>query len=299
MLSPICLFTYNRLSETIQTVEALQKNELAVESDIFIFSDGPKNEKDAPFVNDVRQYLKTINGFRNITILESESNKGLAKSIIDGVSYVFTKYEKIIVLEDDLITSPNFLAFCNQALDFYENSDSIFSISGYTMDLPSLKNYNCDYYIGVRASSWGWATWKNRWEKIDWSIKDYCHFKYNLKSNYRFMKGGSDMSYMLWKQMNGKIDSWAIRWCYNQFKMKQYTIFPKISKIQSVGFGFSASNTKNISIFRTHLDITNKMIFNFNNEIIIHNSLLSEFKKKFSLSKRIKNRLKLIFKIYE
>ena len=152
MLAPICLFTYNRLSETIQTVEALQKNELAVESDIFIFSDGPKHEKDILLVNAVRKYIKSINGFRSITIIDSENNKGLAKSIIDGVTQIVEKYDKVIVLEDDLITSQNFLSFTNQALDFYEKNSNIFSISGYTLNLPSLSKYNKDLYLGVRAS---------------------------------------------------------------------------------------------------------------------------------------------------
>ena len=291
MLAPICLFTYKRLSETKQTVEALQKNEFAVESDIFIFSDGPKHEKDILLVNDVRKYIKFIRGFRSITIIESERNKGLAKSIIDGVTQIVEKYDKVIVLEDDLITSQNFLSFTNQALDFYEKNSNIFSISGYTLNLPSLSKYHKDFYLGVRASSWGWATWKDRWNTVNWEVSDYDKFKWNIFKQFQFMKGGSDLPLMLRRQMNGKIDSWAIRWCYQQFVNKQFTIFPSISKVQCIGFGSTATHTKNYRRFETELDNTCKSIFNFEFDIILEIKLLNEFRNKFSILNRIRNRL--------
>ena len=139
-IAPICLFTYNRLEETIQTVAALKNNFLANKSELFIFSDGAKNKNVEQKIKQVRKYLKTITGFKNITIYESSKNKGLANSIIDGVTKIIETYGKIIVLEDDLVTSPNFLNFMNQALEFYHYNNRIYSVSGYTLNLPSLKN---------------------------------------------------------------------------------------------------------------------------------------------------------------
>ena len=216
-LSPICLFTYNRLEESKQTVLALQKNYLASQSNLFIFSDGPKNNDSKIKVNKVREFIKSIKGFKNITIHESKTNKGLANSIIDGVSHIINEHGKVIVLEDDLVTSPNFLNFMNKALNFYCEDDSVFSISGYTMDLKSLKKHNEDFYFGHRSSSWGWGTWKKDWQSIDWKVNNYDSFKNSKKQQRDFNQGGSDMSSMLNSQMNEKIDSWAIRFCFQQF----------------------------------------------------------------------------------
>ena len=291
-IAPICLFTYNRLEETRKTVEALQKNNLAPQSELFIFSDGWKSEKGKEKIEKVRFFLKSIVGFKKVTIYESDINKGLAKSIIDGVTKIINLEGKVIVLEDDLITSSNFLDFMNQSLDFYENNNSVFSISGYTMDLPSLKkeNYKKDYYIGVRASSWGWATWGRSWGDIDWEIKDYALFKKSFSSKMKFNRGGSDMTRMLNNQMKGKIDSWAIRWCYNQFLRNQYTIYPSISKIISIGFGNDATHTKNTTRFDNTIDKELKTSFIFENKLINDKKIIGEFKNKFSIVSRLKDK---------
>ena len=289
-LAPICLFTYNRLEETQQTVKALANNFLAKESELYIFSDGWKNDDAKIKVNNVRAFLKTINGFKKVTVFESDKNKGLANAIISGVSQIISKYGKVIVLEDDLITSPNFLDFMNDGLDFYKDNSSIFSISGYSMDLPSLKNNNKDYYLGVRASSWGWGAWSRSWDDIDWDVKDYNDFVNSKRLKKEFRKGGSDMSRMLANQMNNKIDSWAIRWCYNQFTRKQYTIYPTISKVESIGFGADATHTKKTKRFDTVLDTTNKSLFIFDKTIIVNKTLIKEFKNKFSILSRLKDK---------
>jgi GR25 family glycosyltransferase involved in LPS biosynthesis len=129
----------------------------------------------------------------------------LANSIISGVSQILKEHDKVIVLEDDLITSPNFLDFMNQALNFYQGNKQIHSISGYTLDLPSLKNYTKDYYLGYRASSWGWGTWKEKWESVDWNVSKYREFKRNPLQQIKFMKGGSDLPHMLSNQIRGKL----------------------------------------------------------------------------------------------
>jgi hypothetical protein len=235
--------------------------------------------------------LRTINGFKSVQIIESPINKGLANSIISGVTQVLEDYGKIIVLEDDLITSRNFLDFMNQGLDFYKDDLKIQSITGYTLDLPTLNGYLEDYYYGFRESSWGWGTWKNRWETTDWEVKGYLKFKYNVFQQIKFMRGGSDLPLMLKRQMNGKIDSWAIRWCFDQFRKGQLTVFPTISKVINIGDGANATHTKSIIKFRTELDIGDKTKFNFKREININNTLMKEFRKKFSFQTRIISRL--------
>lgn len=292
-LAPICLFTYNRLSETKLTIEALQKNFLAGESNIYIFSDGGKNDKCLKKVTAVRNYLKTVSGFKSITIKESAENKGLANSIISGVTEIIDKHEKVIVLEDDLVTMPNFLHFMNHALDFYADFSKIFSISGYTMDLPSLKNYSKDFYLGYRGSSWGWATWKNRWDKVDWVVKDYGKVLYNPIEHKRFMRGGSDMPFMLWKQMHGKVDSWAVRWCFHQFRNDLLTVFPSKSKLYSVGFGKDATHTAGTTRFNTDVDSDWKKSIEFSTSCDLDMQLVKEFKDKFSVKARLLDKIKL------
>ncbi|MCF6297508.1 MAG: glycosyltransferase [Flavobacteriaceae bacterium] len=289
-LAPICLFTYNRLDETKQTVKALQNNFLANESELFVFSDGSKKDKSKKQIDEVRVFLKTIKGFKKVTIFESDENKGLANSIISGVSKIIKEYGKVIVLEDDLISSRNFLNFMNHALIYYEHNRKIFSISGYTLRLPSLNNFDNDYYLGYRASSWGWATWTSNWVEIDWLIEDYQDFNKNRLKKKKFNKGGSDMSSMLKTQMKGKIDSWAIRWCYNQFKNQTYTVFPSISKIVNIGFGVKSTHTKSGDQFDTILDDGKKIEFVFSNEISINEKLMKEFRQKYSIITRIKRK---------
>lgn len=291
MISPICLFTYNRLHETKQTIAALQANYLAEESDLIVFSDGAKNEVSQLKVDAVREYLKTISGFKTIKIIESSNNKGLANSIISGVSEVIKQYAKVIVLEDDLVTSKNFLCFMNQALNFYEVNNRIFSISGYSFDLPSLNGIEKDFYYGYRASSWGWATWADRWENVDWEAGAYKKVLYNPLQHFKFMRGGSDMPLMLWRQMNGKLDSWAIRWCLQQFLDNKLTVFPTKSKIKSIGFGVDATHTNINTRFDSNIDTTANISFNFDMEIKLNSLIVSQFRNKFSLISRIKNNL--------
>lgn len=294
-LAPIVLFTYNRLFETRKTIEALQKNHLANDSELFIFSDGSKNESNAKKVEEVREYLKSIDGFKNIKIKEFETNKGLANSIIDGVTEIINIYGKVIVLEDDLISSPNFLDFMNQALDYYKNSTEIISISGYTLPLKSLKSFESDYYFGYRASSWGWGCWKDRWDVIDWKVEGYDQFMIDKSKKETFKRGGSDMVKMLYNWKNGLNDSWAIRFCFHQFINDTKTVFPSISKIQSIGYSKEATNTVNTKRFITELDKTSNRKFVFNEFVQMDVSLVNDFKSRFSIQARIIDKVKRIF----
>ena len=289
-LAPICLFTYNRLNETIKTIEALQNNFLALDSDLYIYSDGGKTEKDKEKVQNVRNYLHSISGFKSVVILESPMNRGLANSVISGVSEMLKLNETLIVLEDDLVTSPNFLDFLNNALTFYEQDNAIFSISGYTLNLRSLPGEK-DYYFGYRASSWGWGIWRDRWMLIDWDIKEYDDFVQNKNFVKEFKRGGSDLPRMLKNQNNGLIDSWAIRFCFHQFSYNLMTVFPTKSKLISIGFTNEATNTIGSKRFQTPIDKEIKRNFIFERFKNIDRIIADEFAAKFSLKSRIYNQL--------
>lgn len=280
-LAPIVLFVYNRPKHTQRTINALKRNDLAKESELFIFSDGEKNQEDKQKVQEVRGIIKNSNGFKNIEIYESKINKGLANSVIDGVTKIINEYGRVIVLEDDLITSKIFLNYMNEALNFYEDNKNIWSISGYNLPIKIPEDYDCDVYLAYRANSWGWGTWKDRWINIDWEIKDFDEFIYDKSKQKLFNRGGSDMSRMLKNQMNGQIDSWAIRWCYNQFKANSYTIYPVKSKVKNIGMDGSGEHCGFSDKYDVTLDDEDYDV-EFSRELELNNEILQNFKQHYA-----------------
>jgi len=247
-LSPICLFTYNRLDETQQTVVALQQNLLVGESELFVFSDGSRNDQGKPKVQAVREFIHTIKGFKSVTIIESEINLGLANSIISGVSRMLEKYKNVIVLEDDLITSPNFMNFMNQGLDFYQHAQNVESISAYSL---SLKDKSKAVYFQTRPGSWGWATWKDRWNP---DIFDKEKIKNEISSDVNVLNRfkricGADMSKMLMGSVNNQNDSWYVRWAFDHYRNNKYSVFPTYSYIQNIGFSVAGTHCKGINTY--------------------------------------------------
>lgn len=298
-LAPVCLFVYSRLTETKQTVESLQKNALATESRLHIFSDGPKNTKNIEEVRTVREYIHTISGFADVTIYESETNKGLANSIISGVTQIVTEYGKAIVVEDDLLMSTNFLSFMNQALDFYESEKNVLNISGYSFPLNYAPDYKYDVAFSLRSASWGWAIWKDRWEQIDWTVKDYNSFRWNVFKLLKFSRGGSDLCQMLHRQMKGQIDSWAIRFDYHHYKHNYMDVFPLKSKVAYNGFNSEATHTKmKCNTYDTVLDLSDQQTFLFSKDIKINKRIRKQFYAHYSVSSRLKDKIsQLLWKI--
>jgi hypothetical protein len=290
-IAPIILFTYKRLETLKLTVKALEKNYLAIQSDLIIFSDAAKDDKDIKAVEDVREYLNTIRGFKTIKIYKAKKNKGLANSIIEGVTKVFETYDSIIVVEDDLITTTNFLVFMNQTLEEYKNESRVFSISGYSFNL-NISNYLMDSYFLNRCWPWSWATWKNRWIGIDWEVKDYSRFLNNKSAQKNFAQLGSDVNSMLNKQMLGKLDSWAIRWTYHQFKINGITLFPILSKVKNEGFDEFATHTKGSSSrYKPNLDDGLTYTFRNPKKIELSHSHQKAFLKKMGYVSRIKSKI--------
>lgn len=285
--APVLLFVYKRLGVLKETVSALQANIGAADTELFIFSDGPKNETDKNEVALVRDYLKGIGGFKKTIITESPVSKGLANSIIEGVSQVIQNYGRVIVLEDDLITSTNFLCFMNHALDYYQNNPHIFSVSGYTFPFKKPLDYTYDNYIISRGSSWGWASWQDRWETVDWAVTDYDTFLANKSIRKSFAESGSDLVDMLKRQMTGKMDSWAIRWWYQQSKQNQFTIYPVLSKVLNNGFDKDATHTTNYNRYKTVLDESNRCEFNFEPTGLKNAYYQKRIQQKFSIPTRI------------
>ncbi|MBC7488102.1 MAG: glycosyltransferase [Cytophagaceae bacterium] len=251
--APIVLFVYNRLAHTRATVEALQKNKGAAESELYIYSDGAKTESGRAAIEEVRQYIRSIQGFKRLHIVEKEKNQGLSESVITGVTEVLQQYDDVIVLEDDLITAPDFLEYMNQALSFYKDDFSIYSISGYTFPSPYLKDIKEDVFLYPRPASWGWASWKNRWDKSDWEMSDFAAFSEDKTAIRSFIRGGEDMFIMLLKQQKGLIQSWAIRWAYTHFIHQAHSLYPVQSKVRSIGTDSSGTNLPSTKKYETEI----------------------------------------------
>lgn len=282
--APIVLFVYKRLDVLTKSIESLKNNPQASYCDLHIFSDGPKGESDKAEVCRVRSFIKTVKGFKSVVIHESEVNKGLAKSIIEGVSKILEISDSVIVLEDDLVVSDNFLSFMNQALRCFAGDAKVFSVAGYTypIELP-----DADYYVTMRASSNGWGTWRDRWERVDWKVVDYPLLR-QRRNRRDFNKMGSDLSRMLKRQMKGKINSWAIRWTFQQYREQTLTIYPTISKVINIGFGDGATHTRNgASRLWTKLDVSGKQVFDFNSGLDLKEFYLNQFLHNYSIKTRI------------
>lgn len=249
--APIALFVYNRPEHTRRTIHSLQNNEEQKNSDLFIFSDGPKDEASSVEVDLVRKYINTISGFKSVTIIARETNYGLARSIIDGVTNICNEYGRVIVMEDDLIVSPFFLRYMNDGLDKYESDSRIISIHGYMYPIQ----YHCpETYFLKGADCWGWATWKRGWDLFE---KDGRKLLSDLKSR-RLIKrfdyyGAYRFSNMLKKQISGRNDSWAVRWYASALLHDKLTLYPCKSLVINIGFDGSGTHCSEYEVYNTSL----------------------------------------------
>ncbi|AKD04462.1 glycosyl transferase [Pontibacter korlensis] len=240
-LAPIVLFVYNRPLHTQRTVEALLKNALAAESDLYIYADAAKSEESVSKVLQVRDYIKNIKGFRSLHIVERDTNLGLAESVILGVTDVVNQYGKVIVVEDDLVTSPYFLTYMNKGLDLYQSDDEVISIHAYTYPIK-MKGVKTFFLKG--ADCWGWATWKRGWSLFDKDGQKLLNqIKRNNLSKAFDFNGSYPYTQMLQKQISGKNDSWAIRWYASAFLHNKYTLYPAKSLIQNIGLDLSGTHS--------------------------------------------------------
>lgn len=250
-LAPIALFVYNRPEHTRRTISYLQKNLLAEDSRLFIFSDGAKTEADQAKVNEVRTLVKQTDGFKSVKILESATNQGLANAIISGVSQLVEEYGKVIVFEDDLLSSPFALRYFNDALERYSSQEKVMHIGAYMYPLEEKKLPQTFFYRA--ATSWGWATWKRAWKNFNPDINDLIG-QFGKAQIKQFSIEGS-MNF--WKQMQefklGKNNSWAIRWYASIFLANGLTLNPSRSLIQNIGHDGSGVHSNKEDMYQVNV----------------------------------------------
>ena len=293
-LAPIVLFVYNRIDHLKQLITSLQLNEEAQYSDLHIYSDGPRDEAEVPEVEEVRCYLKSNTGFEKVEITHRDQNMGLAGNVIDGVSDVLKENETVIVLEDDLVLGGGFLKVMNELLVRYQQVKNIGSISGFVYPISIPQNAP-DFFLLPRASSWGWATWSDRWVGVDWGISDFDEFVKSRKQQACFNQGGEDMTPMLMKWKFGINDSWAIRWSYHHFKNDMYGLFPKHNMVLNAGNDGSGTHSPTTEKYFNHLAIIDD--FTFPEVPVIDRDLIRKLQWFFRLSvvRRVINKLIFMF----
>lgn len=292
MLAPIILFTYNRPHHTEHTLNALMQNELANESILYIFCDGPKTDasnEQIKKISEVRQIIRKRQWCREVHIKESKQNKGLANSIIDGVTEIIEEHGKVIVLEDDLITSPWFLKYMNEALNFYENYPAVFSISANrppTIKMKIPDNYPYDVFVCLRSYSTGWATWENRWKLVDWSMTKLDNILNNPFQKQALNRAGEDMARLLLLQKSGSIDSWAMRFGLAHFINHTVAILPCVSYVDNIGFDGTGTHSGKIAhIYRNDISLAKEEV-NFLDVIYEDSRIINAFYSAFYPGKR-------------
>jgi hypothetical protein len=233
--APVALFVYRRPQHTRRAVEALRANAEAPETDLIVFSDAAREAAASPQVEEVRQFVRTISGFRTVSVIERERNFGLAASIIDGVTRLCREHGRVVVVEDDLVVSRHFLHYMNRALDAYASNERVMQISGYMFPVHVALESDAAFF--PLTTSWGWACWQRSWAWFDEQgrgretlLKDAAlKQRFNLNDAYDYFS-------MLEQQARGAVDSWAIRWYLTVFLRQGLVLYPGRSLVHNTGY---------------------------------------------------------------
>ena len=262
-LAPIVLFVYNRPDHTQKTLKALQNNTLASESELFIYSDDAKNDAAIESVNEVRQLIDNISGFKKITIIKQEKNKGLADSIISGVTEIVNRYGKIIVLEDDLVTSPYFLTFMNDSLNYYQDENKVWHLSGwnYPIDTKGLP----DTFLWRTMNCWGWATWSDRWDYFEKNTDKLIESFTSNEIKAFNLDGYENFWGQILANKKGEINTWAVYWYATIFKNEGLCLNSTETYVDNIGLDGSGVHCGVNKAYLTNL--SQEMSVNFESEL--------------------------------
>jgi len=241
--APVVLFTYRRPTHTRRVVDALLANPEAHDTDLIVFVDGPKTPAETDSIDEVLTIFSSLTGFASIEVQRSLTNLGLGRSIIQGVTSVLDRYDRVIVLEDDILVSNNFLEYMNFALDHYENEETIASIHGYVY--PIDRELPPTFFIRG-ADCWGWATWRRAWEKFKPDGRALLEqLESSGQTNDFDFNGSAQFTEMLRGQIAGTNDSWAVRWYASAFLENMLTLYPGKSLVRNIGLDGSGTHSGN------------------------------------------------------
>lgn len=271
IIAPVILFTYNRPEHTKRTIRALAGNELAEQTELYVFSDAAKRDVDIEKVNEIREFVEhETEGFLKVTLIARAENYGLARNVIEGVTEIVNRFGRVIVLEDDLVTNPYFLRFMNDGLEHYEKEKRVTGVTGFSHFGDDVTLPYEAYFHTLTGTSWSWATWADRWQYFDASCSDWTDMVSDAKLRKRFNYDNTYNFYKIMKnqQTDVKTNSWAIRWYWTNFKRDGYILSPTKSLVSNEGWdgsGIHCGNAKE-PVFNHRLG-TSRPISTFPDEI--------------------------------
>lgn len=309
-LAPIILFVYKRFEHTKKTLEALYNNPLAKESILYIYADGPKDNVDGATLESIkktRDILKSKQWCKEVHIIEAKTNIGLTKSITEGITEILNKHGKAIIVEDDIITSPCFLTYMNEALNLYEKNDEVMTISGFVPYTTGAENLPDTYFLHF-MSCWGWATWKRAWDQYIPDLEYLYHEmqKHSNLSHYNFDEA-QDFLGLLRGTYQGEVDTWDIQWVTTIFLKQGFCLYPKYSVTQNIGMDGSGEHcdtndryqvklASNVNVYPISIE-ENKYAYNYLKRFYKYGAD-SSLKKRISTNLKIKLKKTALYRIY-
>lgn len=287
----LAVFCYKRANKLKRCIDALLQNPECASIDIIFFSDGYKGENDKAGVLETREYINSITGFRNVIRHFRERNVSTGPNFKQGLTFLSENYERFIVVEDDLIVSPNYVKFLLDALEYYQDDQSVFCVTGYVYPI-TINNYHYDTFVYKRFCSYGWGGWGNRFKNVIWDEQELQKL---MDTSPGFLKRlnneGLDLGRMLRKQINGEISTWDVQLQVHIAENRLKVIYPSLSKVSNIGFDEESTNTFGINYLITAVDDGEQREFDFCPPNLIVPTLQYEIKKPYSFPQLVKRKV--------
>jgi hypothetical protein len=279
----IAVFCYKRAGKLRQSMEALLKNPECASMDVVFFCDGPKGEKDRKGVEETREYIDSLTGFRQVQKHYRERNVSTGPNFMDGFAYLCAHYDQFIVVEDDLVVTPNYVRYMLDALDFYRNERSVFCVTGFNFPIK-VYGYGYDTVMCNRFCSYGWASWSDRVRKVSFDregLKQMMDRSPGFRK--RLDREGMDLHRMLVKQVNGTISTWDIQMQVHVSENRLKVVYPVLSKAANIGFDGESTNTFGVDYLKTRLDKGERRSFSFCDAETVNHTLQRQVRKPYGL----------------
>lgn len=287
----IAIFCYKRAGKLKTSIEALLKNPECSSMEIIFFADGHKGEHDLPGVLETREYINSITGFKQIHKHFRERNVSTGPNFFAGITHLFSNYDQFIVVEDDIVVTPNYISYMLQALAFYKEQKQVFCVTGFCFPL-NIGSYPYDTIMYNRFNSYSWASWSDRVKHVIWDKEGLSQLmKTSPDFKKRLNKEGRDSYRMLVKQINGTISTWDIQMQVHVAENRLRVVYPIISKATNIGFDNESTNTFGIDYLKTPQDDGKKRTFNYCPADSNEPSLQKQLRKPFSLPQLVKRKL--------
>lgn len=278
-MAPVLIVTYDRIEHLKKTITSLRSNIYAEKTDLFVASDYQRTDLEANKVAAVRNYLRGIDGFKSVTVFERDKNFGVVDNSNSALQFIFEKFDRFIIMNDDLVTAPGFLKFSNEAFERYGSDERVFSITGYCPPIQIPSTYGYDAFFLGRMSAWGCGMTKDRYDSVrEISRKEYDEFVADKELSRAFVNGGGeDLLMMLREVVYGSLKAWDVRCMYTQFMKHQYTVYPTQSLVLNIGFDGTGMHCGRTDKF--NVTLSDKVNFSFPDDVVVNREIVDANRK--------------------